>query len=116
MRSWVKLFWRRREFDKIIAAILFPRALVVSIGERLVFTVTESVHAIGGDAEADELLTASQPAAFTERAIVLFRAAFVAVSFDAHRSFRMVLQIIGHGGDLGFIRGRHGGAVIGEMN
>src|SRR6185503_20283629 len=83
------LFSRRREHHEIIAAILFPRALIVSIGEWLVFTVAESVHAARLDAEADEFLAAGQRAAFAERAIVFLGAALVAIAFDADGDVRV---------------------------
>src|SRR3569833_983632 len=110
------LFCRRREHHEIIAAILFPRAFIVSISKWLVFTVTESIHAIRSESGADEFLAASQGAAFTERTVIFLRAAFVAIAFHAHRGVRMALQVFSHGSDFGFIRTRNRRAVVEKVN
>src|SRR5437867_2448390 len=72
-----------RQNLELIAAILRPRLLVVSGGERPFLTVGHGLDPTPIDAVADEVLLRRRGAAIAERQVVLVRAALVAVPADA---------------------------------
>src|SRR4051812_38002363 len=75
---------------EISAAIFVPGAFVVPRIGGLVFAVGHGGDAVGSDAGVDEIFASRKRAAFAERTIVIFRAAFVAISFDNKQSARII--------------------------
>src|SRR3954469_2808829 len=66
--------------------------LIVTRLERELLPVTDDAEAVGGDAERDEICARRDGAPFTQRQIVLGRAALVAVTFDGDGPGRVALQ------------------------
>src|ERR1017187_4688921 len=72
----------RMEQDEIAATVFRPGGFVVAGVGGLVFAVADGADARRVNARLRERLAEGERAAFAERAIVFFRAAFVAVAFD----------------------------------
>src|SRR6266566_1277045 len=86
------LFWRGQK-DEIPAAILPPGSLVVARIHWFVLAVADGIHTGGIDAKPDQFFPESQGAALTQRAVVFFGAALVAIAFDTDSIGRAAFQI-----------------------
>src|SRR5258708_3202971 len=85
---------RRCFQDELSATVLLPRGFIMARISRTVFAKTDGIDAAGIDAQADELFPQSQCAPFSERPVVLFRAAFVAVTLDLDCGHAVGFQVI----------------------
>src|SRR5438093_2277526 len=74
------------------AAILEPRALVVSRVERKLLAVAHGPQPVGGDAERHEVRARRDRPSFTQRQIVLGCSALVAVPLDGHGPGAVALE------------------------
>src|ERR1035437_8553448 len=72
----------RMEQDKITATVFRPSGFAVAGVGGFVLAVTDGADARRGHARPGQGFAERERAAFAERAVVFFRAAFVAVAFD----------------------------------
>src|SRR5688572_27096852 len=77
------------------AAVLRPRALVLSRIERKLLPVADGPQPVGGDPERDEIGTGGDGAPLAQCQIVLGRSALVAVAFDCQHPGPVLLQYAG---------------------
>src|SRR2546428_4556414 len=87
----LQVFAARQNLE-LIAAILRPRPLVVSGGERPLLAVGHGLDPTPIDAVADDVLLRRRGAAIAERQVILVRAALVAVPADADAQGRVSLE------------------------
>ena len=89
--------FRRRQQNELSAAILFPSRFIVASDNRTIFAVANGINAIRSNSKiSDEFFTQRQIPTVCQRAIVLFRTAFVTVAFDPDRARGIAFQVGGH--------------------
>src|SRR4029077_4348349 len=81
--------------DEVAAAVLLPAGFVVVGAEGLFLAEADGAHAIGRDAQGDEILLHRAGAAIAEREVVFRRAALVAMAFNGYANLRIIAQEIG---------------------
>src|ERR1700740_1447625 len=81
--------------DEVAAAVLLPAGFVVFGAEGLFFAEADGAHAIGRDAQGDEILLHRVGAPIAESEVVFGGAALVAMAFNGHANLRIVAQEVG---------------------
>src|SRR2546426_10618129 len=102
--------------NKLTAAVFLVSRFIVSRIHRSVLTETDSIDARGINAEPNQLLPQGQSAAFAQRAVVFFRSARIAMTFDFQRVRRMSFDVIGDGSDFRLFFAAENRTVVVEMD
>src|ERR1044071_6532002 len=97
--------------QKLAPPVLFPGGLIMARSHRAIFAVADGVNQRGINAEADKLLAQSQGTTFTQGAIVLFGAPFIAMSVHLQGVPRVAFQLLRDGGNFGFLGTFHRRAI-----
>src|ERR1035437_7772438 len=91
----------RMEQDEIATAVFRPSGFVVAGVGGLVFAVADGADARRVNSRLGQRFAEVERAAFAKRAIVFFRAAFVAVAFDEQLVAGTRRERRGNGGNIG---------------
>ena len=83
---------------------------------RLVFTEAAGHHAVSTDAQTNQRIASRQSTLLAQRAVVLFSAALVAMTFDGHLVVGVGLEVGRHGFDVRLAVRLHHGLVVVEIN
>src|ERR1700721_2697308 len=102
--------------DKITATVFRESGFVMAGIHRLILAVTDGADTLRINASFAQSLTQRQGTAFTEGAVVFFRAAFIAVAFNQQFHVGVSRQSRRHGSDVGLFAVLHDGTVKFEMN
>ena len=104
------------EHGELTTAVLRPRALVMPDDGRLLLTVALRLNAVRRNADRFEVGADRRGAEVAKREVVFVRATLVAVTLDDHDTARLLLEVRGHGFDLGHLARREGRGVEAEVD